>query len=208
MRIGPKYKIARRLGERIFPKTQTTKFVVSGMDARSQSNQGGKSKRRKTMSDFGRQLLEKQKAKYTYGVSERQFVGYVAKARGGRGNPAEKLFQLLESRLDNVVFRMGLVRSRAFARQAVAHGHITVNGRKLTIPSYHVKIGDKIAIRTSSRDNGIFRELPEKMKEYTAPAWMVVDPVTGDGEVKGEPLVKEGEPILQFSSILEFYSRV
>lgn len=205
MRIGPKYKIARRLGERIFPKTQTTKFVVSGMEARSRNSNN---KRRKKMSDFGRQLLEKQKAKYTYGVSERQFVGYVSKARAATGNPGEKLFKLLENRLDNVVFRMGLVRSRAFARQAVAHGHITVNGRKLTIPSYQVKIGDKIAIRPGSRDNGIFRELTEKMKEYTAPAWILVDPSTGDGEIKGEPLVKEGEPILQFSSILEFYSRV
>lgn len=205
MRIGPKYKIARRLGERIFPKTQTAKFVISGTDARSQS---GKNKRRKTMSDYGRQLLEKQKAKYTYGVSERQFVGYIKKARQAQGNPADKLYQLLENRLDNVVFRLGLVRSRAFARQAVAHGHITVNGRKLTIPSYQVKTGDKIAIRPGSRENGVFRDLAEKLKEQTTPTWLLLDPLTGNGEIKGAPLPKDGEPTLQFSSILEFYSRV
>lgn len=205
MKIGPKYKIARRLGERIFPKTQTSKFVISGTDVKSR---GGRSSHRKTLTEYGRQLLEKQKVKYTYGVSEKQFVGYVNKARQSEGNAAEKLYQNLEKRLDNVVFRLGLVRSRAFARQAVAHGHITVNGRKVTIPSYQVKPGEIISIREGSKTNGIFRDLVEKMKEYNPPAWLVVDPNTGKGEVKGEPLVSEGDANLHFSSILEFYSRV
>ncbi len=200
MKIGPKYKIARRLGERVFPKTQTTKFVVSGPDK--------KTGRRSALSAYGRQLLEKQKAKYTYGVSERQFVGYVNKAREGRGNPAHALQQSLERRLDNVVFRLGLIRSRAFARQAVAHGHIVVNGQKLTIPSYQVRIGDKIGIRLGSKNNGMFRELTEKLKDYQAPSWLKFNPDLLEGEVIAEPLTTEAEFNLNFSTILEFYSRV
>lgn len=200
MKIGPKYKIARRLGERVFPKTQTTKFVISGPVK--------KMGRRSTLSDYGRQLLEKQKAKYTYGVSERQFVGYVNKARESRTNPAQALQQSLERRLDNVAFRLGLLRSRAFARQAVAHGHITVNGKKMTIPSYQVRVGDKIAIRLGSKDNGMFRELSEKLKDYQAPTWLKFDPNLLVGEVMSEPLTAEAEFNLNFSTILEFYSRV
>ncbi|MDO8183899.1 MAG: 30S ribosomal protein S4 [bacterium] len=201
MRIGPRYKIARRLGERVFPKTQTAKFVISGTVKRTTG-------RRKTLSDYGRQLLEKQKVKYTYGVSEKQFVGYVNKARTGRGNPAQILHQSLERRLDNVVFRLGILRSRAFARQAVAHGHITVNGRKLTIPSYQVQLGDKIAIRLGSKDNGMFHDLTEKLKDHQVPAWLKFDPQTVVGEVLSEPLTSENEFNLNFSTILEFYSRV
>lgn len=200
MKTGPKYKIARRLGERVFPKTQTAKFVISGTEK--------KMGRRKTLSDYGRQLLEKQKAKYTYGVSEKQFVGYVNKARGAKGNPAEALYTLLEKRLDNVAFRLGLFRSRAFARQGVAHGHILVNGRKVTIPSYQVRGGDVISIRTGSQQNGIFREIATKLAEHTAPSWLLFNLDEKRGEVKAEPLMSEGEMNLNFSTILEFYSRV
>lgn len=200
MKIGPKYKIARRLGERVFPKTQTAKFTISGPVK--------KTGRRGTASDYGRQLLEKQKAKYTYGVSEKQFVGYVNKARDGKGSPSEALRALLEKRLDNVTFRLGFFRSRAFARQAVSHGHILVNGRKLNIPSYQVRVGDVISVREGSKQNGIFRELSEKMKEHQAPAWLLLNLDEKKGEVKSEPLSTEGEMSLNFSTILEFYSRV
>src|SRR5690349_20408535 len=108
MKIGPKYKIARRLGERVFPKTQTTKFTVSGLKDKRKG-------RRSAMSEYGKQLLEKQKAKYTYGVNERQFANYVKSAQKAKGEaPTEALYRNLERRLDNVVYRLGLAKSRAF----------------------------------------------------------------------------------------------
>lgn len=201
MRIGPKYKIARRLGERVFPKTQTTKFVISGTVKKGAPRRSG-------ASDYGRQLLEKQKAKYTYGVSEKQFRGYVNHARESQGNPAKTLCQLLERRLDNVAFRLGFFRSRAFARQAVAHGHITVNERKVTIPSYQVRPGDVISIRPGSRSKGIFRDLTDKLKEHRVPSWLDLEVEKVAGKVKSDPLTAETEMNLNFSTILEFYSRV
>lgn len=204
MRVGPKYKIARRLGDRIFPKTQGTKFTVSGTEKKNHSK---KSKR--SMSEYGLQLIEKQKAKYTYGTSEKQFSNYVKKTRTLKNDlPAANLYRALESRLDNVVFRMGLVNSRAFARQAVSHGHIVVNGRKVTIPSYEIKVGDVVGIRPGSKDNGIFRELAEKMKSHNAPNWLSVDLVKNEASVKALASYKDKEPNLNFEAILEFYSRV
>lgn len=204
MRVGPKYKIARRLGDRIFPKTQGTKFTVSGTERKIRSKKG-----KRSMSEYGLQLIEKQKAKYTYGTSEKQFSNYVKKTRTLKNDlPAANLYRALESRLDNVVFRMGLVNSRAFARQAVSHGHIMVNGRKATIPSREIYVGDVIGIRPGSKDNGIFRDLAEKTKNHTAPNWLLVDPLKYEATVKGLPSYKDKEPNLNFESILEFYSRV
>jgi small subunit ribosomal protein S4 len=204
MRVGPKYKIARRLGDRIFPKTQGTKFTVSGTEKKQHGKKGG----RRGGSEFGLQLIEKQKAKYTYGVSEKQFGNYVKATRTGKLSPSAGLYQALERRLDNVVFRIGLVHSRAFARQAVSHGHILVNGRRLTIPSYSVRENDVIGIRPGSKDNGIFRELAEKLKDRRAPNWLEVDPLKFTATVKGLPSYKDKEPNLNFESILEFYNRV
>jgi len=205
MRVGPKYKIARRLGDRTFPKTQGTKFTVSGTEKKNRGKKGG----RRQMSEYGTQLIEKQKAKYTYGVSEKQFSNYVKKTRTMKNDgPAANLYRALEARLDNVVFRMGLVNSRAFARQAVSHGHILVNGRKLNVPSYTVRENDVIGIRQGSKDNGIFTGLAEKMKDRTAPNWISVDPLKFEATIKGPASYKDKEPNLNFESILEFYSRV
>jgi len=204
MRVGPKYKIARRLGDRIFPKTQGTKFTVSGTEKKTRSKKG-----RRNVSEYGLQLIEKQKVKYTYGVSEKQFSNYVKKTHDMKNDiPAANLYRALESRLDNVVFRMGFMNSRAFSRQAVSHGHITVNGRKVTIPSYQIRVGEVIGIRLGSKENGIFRELTEKMKNYTPPNWLTVDLLKNEATINGLPSYKEKEPNLNFESILEFYSRV
>lgn len=204
MRVGPQFKIARRLGDRIFPKTQGTKFTVSGTEKKSTGK-----KSRRNMSEFGRQLIEKQKARYTYGVSEKQFSNYIKNNKAKKGDlPTASLYKGLETRLDNVVFRMGLVNSRAFARQAVSHGHITVNGRKVSIPSYAVRVDDKIGIRSGSKDNGVFRDLAEKMKNHNAPNWLSVDKEKNIATVVGMPSFKDREPNLNFEAILEFYSRV
>jgi len=202
MKRGPQYKIARMVGDRIFPKTQTTKFAISGMKRRTSK----RPPRPKT--EYGLQLLEKQKARLSYGVTERQFVNYVKKAQTLKGSPIANLFHLLESRLDNAVFRMGIVHSRTFARQIVSHGHITVNGRKVRVPSYHVKSGDVIAVREGSKGSGIIATLEERMKVYTQPAWVAFDPKVLSGKVTGMPIPGAGEASINFGTIIEFYSRV
>jgi len=204
MRIGPKYKIARRLGERVFSKTQTTKFTVSG----TEQKQRGKN-RRKTMSEYGTQLIEKQKARYTYGVTEKQFSSYVKKARSIKGgNPTNELYTMLERRLDNTVYRLGLAKSRALARQMVSHGHITLNGRKVTIPSCVISKDDVVAVRGGSREKGLFKDLAENLQTHTTPNWLIFDVDKKEGVVKSIPAYGEGESNLNFSTILEFYSRV
>lgn len=211
MRIGPKFKIARRLGARIFPKTQTTKFSISGSAVRGRGTGRG---RPRSASDYSLQLLEKQKARYTYGLKERQFATYVAKARTSSGlagksaSPIARLYALLESRLDNVVFRLGLAPSRAFARQMVTHGHISVNGRRLNIPSYQVRVGETVAVREQSRNLGLFKHYSDRIKDYQSPAWLTADPEGKSGQVKATPVHGETEVDINFSSILEFYSRV
>ncbi len=142
---GPKSKIARKFGEPIFgpDKVFEHKNYPPGMH-------GLASKRKKT-SEYGLQLKEKQKAKYTYGVLERQFRNLFKKAQASKGVTGEVLLQLLESRLDNVVFRMGIAKSRAAARQFVSHRHITINGEVVSIPSYLVKPGDVVGVREKSK---------------------------------------------------------
>jgi len=198
MKIGPKYKICRRLNDKVFAKCQTTKFSISG----SAQNKTFKKRGWRNASEYGSQLLEKQKARYTYGMNERQFAQYVKKHREQAG-----LFSALETRLDNVVFRLGWVTSRAAARQAVTHGHIVVNDRRLSIPSYQVKIGDRIKIMTTSRNLGLFRGLEERLKDYQTAAWLAVETV-GEGAILATPLAGGTEMNLDFGAIIDFYSRV
>src|SRR3989344_4484162 len=149
MRIGAKYKIARKVGAPVFEKTQSQKFILSKNRKEAAKTRQAKHSRQKT--DYGLQMLEKQKARYTYIINERQFANYVKAAIAKKGvNNAEALFQSLESRLDNVVYRLGFANTRLFSRQMVGHGHIIVNGRRVSMPSFRVKIGDKIRIRDGS----------------------------------------------------------
>lgn len=208
MKTGPKFKICRRLGERIFPKCQTTKFAISGTGSGSVKTGKVTGRRSRSASDYGSQLREKQKARYTYGINERQFRNYVRRSRAIKASdPLANLGRLVESRLDNVVYRLGLVPSRAFARQVVGHGHVLVNGRRLTIPSYTVSVGDVISVRTQSRTNGVFREAAVRLKEYQPPSWLLY---TADQEAKvvAPPALEEAESNLNLSAIIDFYSRV
>ncbi|MEK7552498.1 MAG: 30S ribosomal protein S4 [Patescibacteria group bacterium] len=197
MKIGPKYKICRRLGEQVFPKCQTTKFSISGSQNRPNSNQP-----RRNSSEYSSQLREKQKARYTYGINERQFSLYVKKSR-----VRENLYRALESRLDNVIFRLGFAPSRAAARQALTHGHIMVNDRRVNIPSYAVQVGDRISIRSGSREKGPFRNLAERLKDYQSPTWVNITG-TGEGMIKALATMGEAEVNLNFDAIMDFYSRV
>jgi small subunit ribosomal protein S4 len=200
MKIGPKYKIARRLGAPIFEKTQTQKFQV-----RSQRNT--KATRPRPKSDFALGLMEKQKARFTYGITERQFARYVAEATAKEGNSSELLVRTLESRLDNVVLRAGFAPTRQAARQMVSHNHITVNGVITNIPSMQVKVGDIISIREGSKSKGLFAALPERLKTVRVPAWMKVDPELKKITVDGAPFAQQSELMFNVGTILEFYSR-
>ncbi|MCC6290921.1 30S ribosomal protein S4 [Candidatus Nomurabacteria bacterium] len=215
MIIGPKFKIARRLGSRVFPKTQTSKFSLSSEMGRGGKKPGGR--RPKALSEYGKQLLEKQKARYTYLLKESQFGSYVKKVRDHHQvgeNPNVVLYQTLESRLDNVVFRLGLAPSRAAARQMVTHGHIVVNNRRLNIPSHQMKINDRVAVRMESRSGGVGRMVTveggggEEKVTRSVPTWLAYDEVGKEGKVLGRPLVGETEGEINFGAIMEFYSRV
>ena len=196
---GPKTKIARKFGEPIFgaDKAFEKKKYPPG--------QHGQNKKRKKMSEYGTQLLEKQKAKYTYGLLERQFSNTFKKAVKKKGITGEILLQLLEARLDNVVFRMGIAPSRRGARQLVGHKHITVNGQVVNIPSYTVKPGDIIGVREKPKSLEVIAEsLASRANVYSWLEW--------DGEqMKGKFLnLPEREAIpenIKEQLIVELYSK-
>lgn len=199
MKIGPRYKIARRLGAGIFDKTQSVKFAQ-----RSQN----KMTKPKPKSEFGLQMLEKQKARFMYGITERKFKTYALDALAQKKLKAdEALYQSLENRVDNVVYRMGLANSRAFARQLVSHGHITLNGKRITIPSIQIGLGDKIGIRAGSAKKKPFEVAEARAKEVSVPAWIKYDPVAKVAEIQGVPKYSPTETIFDVSAILEFYRR-
>jgi len=196
-----KYKLCRRLGAGIYEKCQTAKFAQS----EPVTKKGKKGGRR---SDFGNQLIEKQKVRFMYGVREKQFSNYVTYAmeHGKKDStPADLLFKQIEQRLDNAVYRLGFAHTRALARQMVSHGHFTVNGKKLTIPSYALKLGDVIAIREGSKTTKLFTEIATKLKAIKKPDWFTYDDSAVTAKISGEP--KNPDPFLNFQVVIEFYSR-
>ncbi len=203
MKIGPKFKIAKRLGAPIFEKTQGPKFELSV--ARTANNRS--SKRPGQASDYKRQLIEKQKMRFTYGISERQLRRYIDEAMEKSNQPVALVMNRLESRLDNVVYRMGLAKTRRLARQISSHGHICVNGKKMTIPSHQVKAGDIISIREGSRQTGLFIDLGEKHEIAALPAWVTFDVKKMEGTVKESPIYNPGETLFDPEQVMEYYSR-
>lgn len=201
MKIGPKYKIARRLGAPIFEKTQTPKYALSL--ARKERNSKG---RGKPKSEFGRELIEKQKARFSYGLTEKQFRNYVEKSLHEQ-EPVQKLFAILESRLDNVLFRSGLSKTRAQARQTASHGHIMVNNKRVTIPSILLSEGDTVSLRASSIDSPLFGEVAERIKTVTIPTWLKVDPAKKQVVVSGHPVYVPQEHVFDLGVVIEFYNR-
>lgn len=194
-----KYKLCRRLGAGVFEKCQTQKFLLA---------QGAPTRSSMRRSDFGLQLIEKQKVRFMYGLGERQFRNYVDKAMEStqKGKtPVDSLNGQLEHRLDNVVYRLGLANSRALSRQMVSHGHITVNGKKMTIPSYQTVEGDVISIREGSRKSPLFADLDVKLKNHKTPDWLGWQQSALTGTVRGEP--READAFLNMQAVIEFYSR-
>lgn len=203
MKIGPRYKIARRLGVGVFEKTQTQKFAVRT----EQKKAASKSSKPRTKSDYGLGLLEKQKARYSYGITSKQFGNYITKATEKKGNSGEILVSLLESRLDNVALRSGLASTRQAARQMASHGHLTVNGKIVTIPSYHLKVGDIVGIREGSKKKALFANIEEKLKTVKVPAWLKLNIEKKEIEIAGIPHVAPTELLFNVGAVLEFYSR-
>lgn len=161
----------------------------------------------KKISEYGMQLKEKQKAKFIYGVLEKQFRGYYDKAKKMQGVTGENLLITLERRLDNVVFRLGLASTRRQARQIVNHGHILVNGKRLDIPSALIKANDVVSIKESSRSNEFFKGLAESFDSLSTPAWLTVDAQNLSGTVTRFPNRDEIDVPVDEQMIVELYSR-
>jgi small subunit ribosomal protein S4 len=196
----PQYKICRRLGSGVYDKCQTSKFAST-----TQKNFSS-GKRPKAATEYGIQLAEKQKTRFSYGISERQLSNYVKKVSNIKGaGTAEKLYENLESRLDNVIYRIGLGASRRAARQMVSHGHFVVNNHRVTVPSYEIKIGDVIKVREGSKGKKIFENIADKLKDYNAPDWVSFDVNKMEGKMVAKP--KNIETFLDLNAVLEFYSR-
>ena len=203
MKIGPRYKIARRLGGSVFDKTQTQKFAIR---TAARKEKAGKKKR--AGSDFSLQLIEKQKARFTYGMGEKQFkntIEAVLKKRSSNIN--ESLVQSLESRLDNVVYRIGFGKTRQATRQLVNHGHIDVNGKRVSIPSYKVSVGDVITLRESSKVKPIFKDLSDKLRDIRVPSWISFDTEKKVAKIQGLPKIPANELAFDVSAIFQYYSR-
>jgi len=202
LQVKSQYKIAKRLGASVFEKTQSQKFALS--DARAKKNKKG----RRGGSDYGRQLIEKQKVRFTFGVSESQLSKYVRQAVGAVV-PSIELNKQLEMRADSTMYHAGFASTRRAARQMVNHGHIMINGRRITTPSQQLKVGDKITVRESSRKSPLFASLTDENAESrrAVPAWLSVDINLLKAEVVGEPTYTQQESALDFPTVFEFYSR-
>lgn len=201
---GPVGKVSRRLGIGITEKGQRI------LNKRPfPPGQHGPSARRRQVSEYGLQWMEKQKARYMYGLLERQFVRVFDKAERMVGVTGDNLFGLLERRLDNVVYRLGIAETRSQARQLVNHGHITVNGRKTNIPSFTVKVGEVIAIRPESRRRLYFKNLVESgdLGKRRAPEWLRLDAAALSGQIIALPRREDAEQGINEQLIVEFYSR-
>ncbi len=162
---------------------------------------------RTRMTDYGKQLREKQKAKRIYGLNERQFSNVFAEVKEKRGNTAEMLIQTLESRLDNVVYRAGFAKTRAAARQFVSHAHIEVNGKKVNVPSYRVRPGEVISVRESKKKKGNWTQTTETAGQKETPSWLSLDAGALSVKVTGKPEGTELQQPFDTKLIVEFYSR-
>ena len=173
--------------------------------AKSSKRQPKRSGRK--VSEYGMQLKEKQKAKFIYGVLEKQFRAYYDKAKTMPGVTGENLLGLLERRIDNVVFRLGLASTRRQARQLVSHGHITVNGKRLDIPSALIKVGEVIGVKEKSRGTALFKEIAESKNALNVPAWLTADIQNLSGSVTRFPNRDEIDIPVDEQAIVELYSR-
>lgn len=204
---GPKEKLSRRIGENLGLKAERS-FSPKSSFLKKPYKPGAHGKARKrALSEFGTQLLEKQKIRYSYGLTEKQLQKCFDEAKQKKGVTGDLLLMALEKRFDNMIFRSGFAGSRTIARQLVNHGHFLVNNKKVTIPSYSVKIGDIITIKPKSRSIMLFSELINKLKKYEAPAWLTVNKKDLDIVIKAEPTNNDLPKNFNMNTIIAYYSR-
>jgi small subunit ribosomal protein S4 len=205
--IGPVCRLCRREGMKLFLKGERCYTEKCAIEKRNlPPGQHGRARRQKVVG-YGIQLREKQKVKRTYGVLENQFRRYFEAADRQKGITGVLLLQSLERRLDNVVYRLGFATSRPQARQLVRHGHFTVNGRKVDIPSYPVRIGDSVAVRQSSRENPTIQHAIEEVKGRGIPEWLLLDADRQAGTVSSMPTREQINLPVQEQLIVELYSK-
>ncbi len=197
---GPRVRISRRFGVPIFGPTKYLERRNYGPGVH-----GPKSRRKTT--DYGAGLIEKQKLRYYYGLMEKQFRGVYEKALRRRGVTGEQMLQILETRLDNVVYHLGLAATRAAARQMVSHGHITVNGRKASIPSHALKVNDVISVKNHNVSRQLATKNFEGSTSRTVPDWLSLNKEEFKGVIMRIPTRDEIQPIANEQAIVEFYSR-
>lgn len=203
--FNTKEKRERALGTKLFLKAHrcnSPKCVLVRKPYRPGLHGQG---RRRVLSEFGQQLAEKQKIKASYGIREAQMKNIFSAAMRNPGLTGNVIIQLLERRLDNVVFRLGLALSRSVARQLVGHRHILVNGKIVFAPSYLVKIKDKISIRPQSKNHPAFKDFGELLKKYEAPVWLLLDKEKLEGEMTALP--KDVETPFDVNMVVDYYSK-
>jgi len=211
MKNEPRCKICRRTGKKLFLKGERCyspkcSFVKRNYPPGAQ----GKRSRGKYLSEYGKQMREKQKIRRSYNLKEKRLKKYVKKALSQHGkvkNSQEFFVRNLETRLDNVIYRLGLASSRSQARQLVSHGHFEVNKRKVNIPSYQVKQGDKISVRDKSKKTKVFSQLEIKLKNQAPPSWLKFDVKKITAEIVGAPTIEEAAPPADIANVFEYYSR-
>lgn len=204
----PVCKLCRREGMKLFLKGDRCYSPKCAIEERNMPpGMHGPKRARRKVSDFGRQLREKQKVRRIYGVYERQFRRYFRQAVKTKGLTGATLLQLLEQRLDNVVFRLGFAPSRSHARQLVTHGHFTVNGQKVDIASYSVQPGDIVAVSAQSRSLTYFKDLAGQSTRQSPPKWLLADLSALSGRVMGVPAREDIDIPINEQLIVEFYSR-
>ncbi|HTR44254.1 MAG TPA: 30S ribosomal protein S4 [Thermodesulfovibrionales bacterium] len=204
--IGPVCRMCRRAGEKLYFKGDRCYTEKCGIERRKyppgQHGQG-----RGKLSDYGVQLMEKQKVRKPYGLAEKQFRRYFHEAERRKGVTGEVLLQLLECRLDNVAYRMGFAANRRQARQFITHGHFMVNGRRVTIPSYIVKAQDSVEVKEASRSNSAIMESLDKVEHRGLPTWIEIDPAAFKGRVLHVPSREEIQLPVKEQLIVELYSK-
>lgn len=205
--LSPKCKMCRREGEKLLLKGDRCYTQKCSMVRRNYAPGMHGPANSKNMSDYNIHLREKQKAKKIYGLLEKQFKNYFVKASKKEGVTGDLLLQLLERRLDNVIFRLGVVKSRSGARQVVSHRHVEVNGGVVNIPSFQVKIGDKISIRENSLKKSYFSNLMKVKTDESAPSWLKKDAKGLKGEIVDSPKVDEIDSSINTQLIVEYYSK-
>ncbi len=210
MRKSVECKKCRRVGTKLFLKGEKCESQKCPMIKKPYAP-GQKPKRRKGhISQYGKELLEKQKLRYWYDLKEKQFARYVTAVieKQSKVEPAgDQLLRKLESRFDNMVYRAGLASSRSQAKQMISHGFFHVNEKPVDISSYRIKAGDVIALRPGKKKKTIFEEFSTKMKNFTPPSWITLDVTKMEAKIIGEVVIEEINPPVEISSVFEFYSR-